>query len=60
MGIEDDYKWVQINGEWTVRKVAKEDEKVIKCECGTTKTLGEHDDPQFHSDWCPIYRKGNR
>lgn len=31
--------------------------KKPKCECGTTITLGSGDDPQFHSDYCPVYRK---
>jgi hypothetical protein len=27
----------------------------IKCECGTTIAMENHDHPQFHSDWCPVY-----
>lgn len=28
-----------------------------KCECGTTKTMGKDDHPQFHSDWCSVYKE---
>lgn len=28
-----------------------------KCECGTTITLGNADDPQFHSTWCEVYKQ---
>ena len=27
------------------------------CECGMSTVLGAQDNPEFHSDWCPIYRK---
>ena len=27
------------------------------CECGTSKTMGANDDPQFHSTWCPIFKE---
>lgn len=27
------------------------------CECGTTKTLGSQDNPEFHSRWCPIFKE---
>ncbi len=27
------------------------------CECGTTKTLGQQDNPEFHSRWCPIFKE---
>lgn len=29
----------------------------VKCECGTSKTMGADDDPMFHSDYCPIYKE---
>lgn len=34
-----------------------EPEKELKCECGTTITMGESDHPEFHSDYCPVKAK---
>jgi hypothetical protein len=31
----------------------------VRCECGVDKTMGADADPQFHSDWCPKYRRPN-
>lgn len=28
-----------------------------KCECGSNITYGENCPPEFHSRWCPLFKK---
>lgn len=29
----------------------------LKCECGTTITMGKEDSPELHQDYCVIYKE---
>lgn len=33
--------------------------KDIKCECGSSVTLGKDDHPSLHSDYCPLKKQFN-
>lgn len=58
------YNWQNYIGgdavvDWETEITKTEDKSKYgpQCECGTTITLGKADDPEFHSDWCPLYKK---
>ena len=44
--------------EWVELERTHNKEAEIRCECGVSITMGQDDHPQFHSEWCPIYKLG--
>lgn len=49
--------WDAYVGDGYHSEETKKLESDVKCECGTTITLGAEDSPELHQSYCPVYKQ---
>lgn len=49
--------WDAYVGDGYHEEVSQQFKSELKCECGTTITMGKEDSPELHQHYCPVYKE---